>query len=1212
VTTNQSNRLIDYLRRTVVHDAAGTTDGQLLGKFLDAKDGAAFAALVRRHAPMVWGVCSRMLSSQDDAEDAFQASFLVLVRKGAALPDKEMVGNWLYGVAYQTAVRMRALAAKRRDRERQMAIMPEPTSADQYVWNDLQPILDEELARLPDKYRTVIVLCYLEDKTRKVVARQLGIPEGTVASRLAVARTLLARRLTRRGIVVSAVLLEAVLSSHAASAGVPMALVSSTIKVAALVAAGQAVTTVISPTVAALFSGVTKAMFVTKIKSVLAVVLVIAALAGTVGVIFQTQAAEQPTTKADVLVAKKDLDMSDEKQVRANPPAQPKQQPAKTDQERMVGSWFITNEDSKRKGEIWVISKDRILMGANRLGGIANLHFHRLDAGKSPKQIDITVTLVKGRVIGIIKGVYILEGDKLQLCLAAMNEDRPTVFPRTPGAGEVVILQRRTPGGEQSRAKAEQPAKSDQERMVGNWFITNDDSLRKGEMWVITKDSILMHAKNLGVNVQQYFHRVDASKTPKQIDITVRKVNGPPIAVMKGIYELDGDELRLCLGVGKDRPMAFPKQPAPGAVLILQRQAPGGERPKAKEEQPAKSDLERMAGLWTIVNDDSKRKGEVWDIGTHQIVKNPFLTGIITQSYFHRLDPAKSPKQIDITVTTASNKIGTEFPIDGAKNRILGVIKGIYELDRGEFRLCLGDMGKDRPAAFPVKPKQGEVLILHRGVEPKVNDSALAKAEKLRVLIDKVLAAHGAEDKLKKLQFTMTVRHSNGYINQFFVQPPKNFRWETTFPNQTAKWIVIHFPGTRRWWTKEPNEEAKGFILTGLEPPMENWHDLVKFFGPRQVLRLKDADHKVALLDEEAKIGDRAAVGVQITGPRFTWKMYFDKETHLLLKGFGSDINREVTFSDYKKFDGIPIAQKEHDGHFEPVVTDFKVVDEFDPKLFEDPNLSFQPNVKNADKLRELIDKVLAAHGGEDRLNKLQFTMTVKHSNGETQHYFVQPPKNFRWETTHGDRTVKRIVILFPEGRRLWTKEPNEEAKETFLSGVFGAELPVGYWHDYVKFFGPRQVLRLKDADHRVALLDEEARIGDRAAVGVEVTGPRGNRKMYFDKETHLLLKTQSVTWLGRGAPPKQLTDSKHPFVSRNAFSFSDYKKFDGIPIAQKEHDGHFEPIVTDFKVVDEFDPKLFENPNLSYQPKAKKGAPAKDRNPAQPKVLTPDDGVTS
>jgi RNA polymerase sigma factor (sigma-70 family) len=140
---------------------------------------------------MVWGVCGRLLRHHD-AQDAFQATFLVLVQKAATLPDKETVGNWLYGVAYQTAVRMRALAAKRGVRERQVKVMPEPATAEQYVWNDLVPVLDEELSRLPDKYRVLVVLCDLESKSRKEVARQLNIPEGTVASRFATARTMLA------------------------------------------------------------------------------------------------------------------------------------------------------------------------------------------------------------------------------------------------------------------------------------------------------------------------------------------------------------------------------------------------------------------------------------------------------------------------------------------------------------------------------------------------------------------------------------------------------------------------------------------------------------------------------------------------------------------------------------------------------------------------------------------------------------------------------------------------------------------------------------------------------------------------------------------------------------------------------------------------------------------------------------------------------------
>src|SRR5437867_233685 len=157
---------------------AGLTDGQLLADYLGRRDESALAVLVRRHGPMVWGVCRRILRHHHDAEDAFQATFLVLVRKAASVLPRGLLANWLYGVARQTALKARATVATREGRERQMTTMPEPAGREQDLWCDLQPLLDEELSRLPDKYRAVLVLCDLEGKTRKEAARQLRVPEG--------------------------------------------------------------------------------------------------------------------------------------------------------------------------------------------------------------------------------------------------------------------------------------------------------------------------------------------------------------------------------------------------------------------------------------------------------------------------------------------------------------------------------------------------------------------------------------------------------------------------------------------------------------------------------------------------------------------------------------------------------------------------------------------------------------------------------------------------------------------------------------------------------------------------------------------------------------------------------------------------------------------------------------------------------------------------
>jgi RNA polymerase sigma factor (sigma-70 family) len=257
MATSQMSGVIQRLRRTMLlRDGAGLTDGQLLADYISHRDEAALAALVRRHGPMVWGVCRRVLRNYHDAEDAFQATFLVFVRKAASLASRELLANWLYGVAHQTALKARATAAKRKERERQVAEMPEPTMTEQNLWRDLQPLLDEELSRLPDKYRSVIVLCDLEGKTRKEAARQLGCPEGTVGGWLARARVILAKRLAQRGVALSGGAVAAVLSQKAASAGVPLSVVSSTIKAATLFAAGQAAAGVISVKVAALTEGV--------------------------------------------------------------------------------------------------------------------------------------------------------------------------------------------------------------------------------------------------------------------------------------------------------------------------------------------------------------------------------------------------------------------------------------------------------------------------------------------------------------------------------------------------------------------------------------------------------------------------------------------------------------------------------------------------------------------------------------------------------------------------------------------------------------------------------------------------------------------------------------------------------------------------------------------------------------------------------------------
>jgi RNA polymerase sigma factor (sigma-70 family) len=294
------NQLKEIVNSFYRQEEEGLTDGQLLARFLERRDRVAIAVLVQRHGPMVWGVCRRVLQNHHDAEDAFQATFLVLIRKAGSIRQGGVVANWLYGVAHQTAMKARSMAAKRRAREHQGTAVPEPQAPASVPHNDLQLLLDQELSRLPDKYRIAIVLCDLEGKTRREAAGELGLPEGTLAGRLTRGRALLARRLTRRGLTVTVGVLAEVLARESASAGVPSSVVASTIDVLGLFAAGTGAGSV---HVAALTEGVLKSMLLTKLRIPLTVVFALTlAGAGIAHQLVRTPAVEsdQPAPKPDL------------------------------------------------------------------------------------------------------------------------------------------------------------------------------------------------------------------------------------------------------------------------------------------------------------------------------------------------------------------------------------------------------------------------------------------------------------------------------------------------------------------------------------------------------------------------------------------------------------------------------------------------------------------------------------------------------------------------------------------------------------------------------------------------------------------------------------------------------------------------------------------------------------------------------------------------
>ena len=277
------------------------SDADLLDRFVSTRDAAAFEALVRRHGPMVLGVCLRVLRHQQDAEDAAQATFLVLVYKAASVSPRGKLAGWLHGVAHKTALKARARAARRAEAESRAparsddAMTPDPTR------DEAEVILDQELAALPDRYRLPIILCDLEGRLRSEVARALRCSEGTLSSRLTRGRRLLADRLRRRGVQLSAGGLAAILTGGPATAVEPLV---RSLSPAALAA--------VPPTVAGLATGVMKSMFLKKLQTAVAVVAVVVASAvGLAALVSEpTQAAPvpaKPPAPADAKAAEEGL-----------------------------------------------------------------------------------------------------------------------------------------------------------------------------------------------------------------------------------------------------------------------------------------------------------------------------------------------------------------------------------------------------------------------------------------------------------------------------------------------------------------------------------------------------------------------------------------------------------------------------------------------------------------------------------------------------------------------------------------------------------------------------------------------------------------------------------------------------------------------------------------------------------------------------------------
>jgi RNA polymerase sigma factor (sigma-70 family) len=386
-TRSLSDRLIAPLRRLAARELP-QTDAQLLGTFVRHRDPAAFEGLVRRHGPMVYGVCRRVVGHAPDADDAFQAVFVVLARRAGSVRPREKLADFLFGVAYRTALKARAKLARRRTREKQVDAMPDVAAVPTDTWSDLQPVIDQELAALPDTLRLPVLLCDLEGRTQREAAAHLKLPPATLATRLASARRKLAERLSARGITLAGGALAAVLTANAARA-VPSAL-ASLASGSALAAVGLG-SGVVPANVLELSEGVLRMIATNKLKLVTAVLAAVGLLAGG-GVGLVKADDPKPAAKAQIgptLDDKQFLTKSCETLRGSAPtPAEMAYFLADTDagKRKKVVTWLTEPETSAVLFLKTVLDADVDFVTEARVAKFHRLH---LDATEQPKTVEV-------------------------------------------------------------------------------------------------------------------------------------------------------------------------------------------------------------------------------------------------------------------------------------------------------------------------------------------------------------------------------------------------------------------------------------------------------------------------------------------------------------------------------------------------------------------------------------------------------------------------------------------------------------------------------------------------------------------------------------------------------------------------------------------------------------------------------------------------------
>jgi RNA polymerase sigma factor (sigma-70 family) len=416
----------------------------MLERFVTERDESAFATLVERHGPMVLEVCLRVLQDAHEAEDACQATFLVLARKAGSLGRPELLANWLYGVAYRAARKTQRQAIRYRAHAKKGAAMQATDLTAEVIWKDVRPVIDEELDRLPDKFRAVVVLCYLEGVKAEDAARQLGCARGTILSRLARAREQLRKRLARRGVMLSAGFLGLLLARNAAaSIAMSPTFTLATAKAASAFALNRTIpANVTTQRVDKIAKGVLAGMLFASLRVGL-VCLIVAGAA--ILVVATAVRLRLGATSQDPIV-----DMERERLAAGT-------RASIQDTENLRGTWRLVEYVSAGKEFVpdeiknwsWTIEGDGFTMIGchndpanpqpmkNAQNEVMQFHF-RLDAATFPKSVDVSV----GRSPCWV-GIYELDRDTFRVCTVKANSPRPTGF--APDGNNIVWVFKRGP-----------------------------------------------------------------------------------------------------------------------------------------------------------------------------------------------------------------------------------------------------------------------------------------------------------------------------------------------------------------------------------------------------------------------------------------------------------------------------------------------------------------------------------------------------------------------------------------------------------------------------------------------------------------------------------------------------------------------------------------------------------------------------------------------